>query len=248
MDKVNVSIVSYLNAKPFLYGLQQSEIINSIDFQEDIPSVCAQKLLTNQVDLGLVPVAIIPSLKNYHLVSDFCIGAQGKVASVMLYSHVPLQEIVSVILDYQSRTSVMLVQVLAKHLWKINPNWLAAESGFEQKITGATAGVVIGDRTFELSGLYSYSYDLAEEWYKLTKLPFVFACWVSNKQLSQDFIIKFNTALQFGLDSRADVVTKMSLNNYKTDINYYLNENIKYNFDAPQKEALNLFWSYISAL
>jgi chorismate dehydratase len=248
MDKIKVSIVSYLNAKPFLYGLQHSEIINGIDLQEDIPSVCAQKLLTNQVDLGLVPVAIIPSLKNYHLVSDFCIGAQGKVASVMLYSQVPLHEIVSVMLDYQSRTSVMLVQVLAKHLWKINPNWLPADSGFEQKITGTTAAVVIGDRTFELNGSYPHSYDLAEEWYKLTNLPFVFACWVSNKPLPHEFIGEFNAALQFGLDSRGDIVSKMSLKNYKTDVNYYLNENIKYNFDAPQREALNLFWSYISPL
>lgn len=248
MDKVKISIVSYLNAKPFLYGLQQSKIANCIDLQEDIPSVCAQKLLTNQVDLGLVPVAIIPSLKNYTLVSDFCIGAQGKVASVMLYSKVPLQEIESIVLDYQSRTSVRLVQVLAKHLWKINPTWVPAEAGFEQKINHTTAAVVIGDRTFDLNGLYTYSYDLAEEWYKLTQLPFVFACWVSNKQLPQDFIHDFNAALQFGLDSRAELVSQMKLTNYKIDVNQYLTENIKYNFDNPQKEALNLFWSYISAL
>ncbi|MGB3946413.1 MAG: menaquinone biosynthesis protein [Bacteroidia bacterium] len=248
MDKVKISIVSYLNAKPFLYGLQQSKIANDIDLQEDMPSVCAQKLLTNQVDLGLVPVAVIPSLKNYHLVSDFCIGAQGKVASVMLYSKVPLNQITSIVLDYQSRTSVKLVQVLAKHWWKISPNWVPAENGFEQKINDTTAAVIIGDRTFDLNGSFPYAYDLADEWYKLTNLPFVFACWVSNKPLVNEFVAEFNKALQLGLDSRTELVSKMRLNDYKIDVNHYLNQNIKYNFGPTQKHALHLFWDYISTL
>ena len=62
MNKIKISAVSYLNSKPFIYGLQHSENLNYIDLQLDIPSVCAQKLMEGKVDVGLIPIATIPEL------------------------------------------------------------------------------------------------------------------------------------------------------------------------------------------
>ena len=73
MEKVKITAVSYLNTKPLLYGLLQSEVAKQIDLSLDIPAVCAQKLLNQEADLGLVPVAIIPELDTPHIISDFCI-------------------------------------------------------------------------------------------------------------------------------------------------------------------------------
>ncbi|MBA3902015.1 MAG: ABC transporter substrate-binding protein, partial [Bacteroidetes bacterium] len=87
MQRIRISAVSYLNTKPFLYGIQNSDALThfNIDLKTDLPSVCAEKLLANEADLGLVPVAIIPKLKEYHIISDYCIGAIGPVKTVMLY-------------------------------------------------------------------------------------------------------------------------------------------------------------------
>jgi len=249
MEKIKISVVSYLNSKPFIYGLQHSEVINAIDLQLDIPSVCAQKLVDGQVDIGLIPVAVIPQLKEYHIISDHCIGAEGKVASVMLYSDVPLQEIKTVLLDYQSRTSVTLVKVLAQHFWKISPEWIKAEANYESTIGGATAAVIIGDRTFGLEGNYKFVYDLAEEWQKFTQLPFVFACWVANKKLPDDFLSAFNKALQLGLDSRPQLVKQITAEKtYNTDVDVYLNKSISYSLTAAKRRALELFLSYLEQL
>jgi chorismate dehydratase len=246
MDKIKISVVSYLNSKPFIYGLQHSFINTDIDLQLDIPSECARKLLDGSVDVGLVPVAILPKLNEYHIISDYCIGAEGKVDSVMLYSNVPLNQIKTVVLDYQSRTSVTLVRVLAKYFWKINPEWIPAQQNFETQIENTTAAVIIGDRTFGLENTYPFSYDLAEEWQKLTHLPFVFACWVANKKLPDNFINRFNEALRVGLDSRSVLIEELiKTENYLTDISKYLNQSIKYDFNSPQKEALSLFLNYI---
>lgn len=248
MDKIKISAVSYLNAKPFIYGLQHSPEAVNIELQLDIPSVCAKKLRDGEVDIGLVPVAVLPQLKEYYIITDYCIGAEGKVASVMLYSDVPLNEIECVLLDYQSRTSVALVQVLAQNLWKIAPKWLPAQEGYENNINGATAAVIIGDRTFGLEGKYAYSYDLAEEWQKLTGLPFVFACWVANKRLPDKFIEQFNSSLKLGLDSRPALIQELNAEGYATDIANYLNNSIQYNYDSAKQQALTLFLSYISKL
>ena len=210
MDKVKVSIVSYLNSKPFLFGIDNQVLKDQVLLSLDIPSVCSKKLVNDVVDLGLVPIAVLPELKEYYIVSDYCIGSFGKVGSVMLYSEVPLKKINTILLDYQSQTSVSLVKVLAKFFWKIDPVWASTEVDYESKIKSDTAAVIIGDRTFGLASQYPYSYDLSEEWEKYTQLPFVFACWVANKQLPEQFLEQFNNALKFGLDNRESLITELN--------------------------------------
>jgi len=249
MNKIKISAVSYLNSKPFIRGLRHSNIINDIELSLDIPSICAQKLITEKVDIGLIPVSAISRLKEHYIISDYCIGAIGKVASVMLYSQVPLNKIKNILLDYQSVTSVTLVKVLAENYWKINAAWVPAAAKFENLIATTTAAVIIGDRTFDLKNKYKYEYDLAEEWQKFTQLPFVFGCWVANKKISDVFIDQFDKALQKGLDDRPLLVKELqSSGKYSIDVERYLNANISYNYDRSKKEALRLFLDYSAKL
>ncbi len=242
MQRIKISAVSYLNSLPFVYGLTHSTLINECDISLDIPSVCAEKLINGTVDIGLIPVAAIPQVPNATIISDYCIGANGEVKTVCLFSEVPLNEIKTILLDYQSRTSVLLVKILAKEFWKINPEFINAEAGFEQKIKGTTAGVVIGDRTFELIPQFKNSFDLAYEWKKFTGLPFVFAAWVSNRPVRGKFIISFNLALKRGLisiDRTLDKYPPGFINRAQAII--YLKQNISYDLDAQKKKAMKLF-------
>jgi chorismate dehydratase len=249
MNSIKISLVSYLNSKPFLYGFDHFKFQTDIDLVLDIPSVCAQKLMNGKADLGLVPVAILPEMKECHIISEYCIGAEGKVGSVILYSQVPLNEIKNILLDYQSETSIVLVRILAKYFWKIDPQWTKATINYENKVSADTAAVIIGDRAFGIEEQYTYSYDLAEEWQKFTQLPFVFACWVANKKLPESFLKEFNQALKYGLDNRPSLVNELIKNNdFPFDVATYLTENIKYDFDSAKKKALDLFLNYMSTL
>jgi len=249
MSKIKISVVSYLNSKPFIYGLENTDFKNKIELHQDIPSVCAQKLINETVDIGLIPVAILPLLNEYYIISDYCIGAVGKVESVCLYSNVPLSEIKTVLLDYQSRTSVTLVKVLASEYWNIQPEWKNTDENFENNIKDTTAAVIIGDRTFGLENKYPYKYDLAEEWQKLTGLPFVFACWVANKKLPTEFIEQFNKALTIGINNIEQVAESIKKEKmYPIDIKNYLQNNISYPLDKSKKEGLSLFLEHLKKL
>jgi chorismate dehydratase len=247
---VKISIVNYTNTLPFKWALKRSNILQKIDLQEDIPSICAQKLKFKQVDLALVPVALLAKLDTYFIETDYCIGANGKVDSVKLYSEVPLDKIKTVTLDYQSKSSITLTKVLFKFFWILNVNYLDAKPGFENEINDTNAAVVIGDRTFELNGKFKYEYDLAEEWKKFTGLPFVFAAWVSTEKLPADFIKEFNAVLKFGVENILKAIDEdynlKSLS--KTQTIEYLVERIDYNLNADKKKALNLFLDYIKRL
>ena len=238
---LKISAVSYLNTVPFIYGLKQSELIQSIDLQLDYPSICADKLISGEVDLALVPVAVIPKLKEAHIISDYCIGANGAVDTVCLYSDVPIEEIESIVLDYQSRTSVALLKILLKEYWQLNPELNKADVGFEDNINGKHAALVIGDRAF--------IYDLSAIWKVMTGLPFVFATWVANKKLPHNFIEAFNKSLEKGL-SDIDSALDLESDNYPscTNLKDYLNNKISYNLDDEKKIGMELFLKKVSLL
>ena len=138
----------------------------------DYPARIAEQLVRDEIDMGLVPVAIIPRLNDYYINGDYCIGSNGAVASVCLFSEVPIEKIETVLLDYQSRTSVQLARVLLERYWKINPRLIDAGKDYRDHIHGTTAGVVIGDRALEQRKLSPYIYDLGEAWKKMTGLSF----------------------------------------------------------------------------
>ena len=242
MEKTRVSIVSYLNSKPFLYGLNKSLVANNFEMSLDIPSKIVAKLSYNLADVGLIPVAGLEDLDDYQIVSDFCIGAVGKVRTVVLVSDVPLEQIETVLMDYQSRSSVLLAKVLAKFYWEKEFNWENTCNDFQNKlIKGNTAGVVIGDRVFDIENKYKYSYDLSEEWFKFTELPFVFAVWASTKNVSLQFQTDFNKALEFGINSISEIV-EIEQNRYpNVDISDYFVKNISFIFDEEKKAGMNKF-------
>jgi chorismate dehydratase len=245
-SSVRISVVSYLNSSPFIYGLQRWLGKFPVNVQLDIPSICAEKLISGQADVGLIPVAVLKQIPGYHIISDYCIGAKGPVTSVLLLSEVPLEKIKTILLDYQSRTSVMLTRILATELWNINPEWENTSADYETSIHGSKAGVVIGDRALQLRGKFPFEYDLSEEWMKMTNLPFVFAVWVSRNKLPAEFISEFNSSLQQGFDNMAEVISgldKVSLK--KPVIEQYLLHHIDYKLDDEKIKAMNLFLDYI---
>lgn len=241
--KIKVAAVSYLNTKPLVYEFEQGAMADDMELIFDYPSRVASMLINDEVDMGLVPVAVIPQIKNAEIVSDFCIAASGPVASVCLFSHVPVQEIKNIILDYQSRTSVALLKILLNDFWKIVPEFTTAENEFESEISGTTAGLIIGDRALLQLNNFPFVYDLAETWQKLTGLPFVFAAWVSNKDLNTDFISEFNKSIAQSMNHIDEIVASNPFPDY--DLNQYYRKNISYVLNDDKRRAVELFLGYL---
>lgn len=239
--KVRIGAVSYLNTKPLIFGLEKGMMKDEVELVIDYPSNIAKALLNDSIDIGLVPVAIIPELKEHHLITDYCISSDGAVESVCLFSDVPVEEIKTVLLDYQSRTSILLVQILLKEYWKVKPVFKKSEEGFIKQIKGSTAAVLIGDRTFHQRKISAYCYDLGLAWKEYTGLPFVFAAWVSNKPMNEKFIAAFNAANEYGLQHLDAVVSKYGMDDI--DLKNYYTQFIQYHLDDVKKEGLKLFLS-----
>lgn len=243
--KIKVGAVSYLNTKPLVYGFDQGIMQDELMLTYEYPSKLAEKLLGNNIDIGLVPVAVIPNLPEAYIISQYGITCDGEVASVCLFSEVPVEEIKTIILDYQSRTSVALLKVLLREYWKISPLLEIGEVGYENNIKGTTGGLVIGDRAFQQRLKSAYIYDLGHAWKAHTGSPFVFATWVSNKPVSPEFISRFDYANGKGIENIEDVIRQNP--NHQYDLKKYYTENIIYKPDFDMIPVINLFLDKIKS-
>ena len=251
MSKIRISAVKYANTYPFIYGMKESGFEKKVSLVTDHPADCARKLIGKNVDIGLVPVAAIPMVENASVVGDYCIGADGRVRTVQLFSNRPIEEVENVYLDYRSRTSVNLVKVLARHKWKRSFNWIGTSEGFDfAGIKDNEATVLIGDQCFLFENRFAVSLDLAQEWKDHTGLPFVFACWTANRDIDPDFRKEFNEALAMGVNNIPAVVEMFG----KTGViqgetlGKYLTENIDFILDDRKREAINLFLCLLKEL
>jgi chorismate dehydratase len=241
LNKIKISAVSYTNTKPFIYGIEHSALKEKIDLSLDIPSDCAAKLIHNQVDIGLIPVAAIPFVPNASIISAYCIGSVGAVNSVFIFSKVPVQQIKTLKLDPQSRTSNNLAKVLLKFHFKTSVE-LITDDNIE-----TDAQVLIGDRTFGRKADFAYAYDMGEEWMKFTGLPFVYAAWVANKEIPQHFIDEFNEALKLGLSYRKELLKELP-SHPDIDLADYLLHKLDFDLTDEKRKALDLFLAYIRQL
>ncbi|MGJ1265465.1 menaquinone biosynthetic enzyme MqnA/MqnD family protein [Sphingobacterium spiritivorum] len=232
MNKIRISAVSYTNTLPFLNGINHSDIKNKIDLRVDHPSACAQRVIDNEVDMGIIPTAALLSLPEYYINTDFCIGTEGAVDSVFIFSQKPADQISSILLDPQSRTSNGLARILLKYHWKRDVEILT-----EGK---ADAYVLIGDRTFGKKGTVPYVYDMGLEWKNFTGLPFAFALWVSNKKLPESFVEEFNEALKYGVEHAEDVIAGLPV--YEgMDYRQYLTQNLDFHLTDAKREAVDRY-------
>lgn len=243
-SKVKVSAVKYANTYPFIHGLKMTGFDRKIILTTDHPAECAKKLAEGIVDVGLIPVAALPRVKDYRIITDYCLGAYGKVRTVMLLSNTPFSGIRKIHLDYRSLSSVNLARILARNFWKRDFIWNNTSEGFDFINIGDNEAVVlIGDQCFEYENRFSYKTDLAEEWFRFTGLPFAFACWTANKPLGQDFHEEFNLALKYGVDHIAEVVERYGSSGVirGAGLFEYLTKNMNFELNNDKRKAIDLF-------
>ena len=241
---IRVSVIPYLNTTPFVYGLKQKTISEQIALDFATPAQAAHRLQHDLCDVAIVPVAAVPSLPYYEIMGTHCIGAVSAVASVLLCSRTPVEQIREVALDHESRTSVLLARLLLKDYWQAAPHYVPLPADFPKQYP--QSAVLIGDKALLHGRQYPYVYDLAEHWIRWTGKPFVFAAWVANKVLPNGFAALFDQALAYGLAHMDEAIASEAGNRFPPAFaKAYLTKNISFSLDEEKYQGLRLFWDKI---
>lgn len=238
---LRIAAVSYLNTLPFIYGLQQSPL--QFDLQVHYPSRLLNIFLNNECDVALLPVAALKRISDANIITDYCIGCNGAVSSVILAGNCKIDQAEQILLDYQSTTSAQLTQLLVRDYFKLNIKFEPADPGYEMEFDKKSKlALIIGDRALQLKNQFTVIYDLGKLWQLHTQLPFAFAVWVCKKGLDTAAIAAFNDALAFGVNHIDQAIASSNQDELgEAEVIQYLTSNIDYNLDEAKRKALSIF-------
>lgn len=228
---IRLALVEYLNTFPFSEGIRRTGLSKILQIHSVIPALCAQLFQERKVDISLCPIGALRDMPDHRICGKYCIGADGEVDTVLLLSQVPLEDIRSVRLDDHSRTSNILLQILARNFWKKDWKYYFGAKGDE-----AESCLMIGDKVFQYQDSYAYAYDLALAWKTMTGLPMVFAVWIARPDIPDKIIQQIDQAFEAGMEAIKEGQTSLE----PWQINYLTNK-ISYRFDDAKAEALSLF-------
>jgi chorismate dehydratase len=192
--------VSYLNVRPLVYGLDRRPDLVTVRF--DVPSLCARLLDEGAIDLGMVPSIAYADRPGDRIVPGVCIGSEGAVASVALFTRRPIREVRTLALDTSSRTSAVLTQVLCSGRFGIAPSYSPHAPDLAAMLASADAALLIGDQALfaDHRALGADKIDLGAEWTAMTGLPFVWAFWAGRPgAVSSDVVRLLQQAAEDGM-------------------------------------------------
>lgn len=242
--KHSLALVSYLNTKPYIDGLNHVFSSDELDLKLLPPSDCPKELFSGRSDMALIPVGSLLDFDNLAILKDHCIGAEGAVDSVYLFSRVPVNKVEKVLLDPHSRTSNGLTRILMHKFWSQEVVFQLPETRNFELIQETTAGVAIGDVAYRIKDQFQYVYDLSEEWQSYTQLPFVFAVWAYTEgSWTEKDLERIHLALEWGRTHRRQAAVKWGAEFGYSDkeAQIYLCDSIKYKLDAPKHKALERY-------
>jgi chorismate dehydratase len=252
MGRLRISAISYLNTAPLMWDFEHGKHVPEFEISYTIPSLCAEALRTGDADIGIIPAAAYTTIPDLYILPDVAIAAKREVRSILLVSKVPLQKIESVALDTSSMTSVALLKVLLSMLSKRECAFESMAPHLEPMLRANDAALLIGDPALRVERSGYFTYDLAEEWIRITGQPFVFAFWAIRKAALRNWSSESDLAHIFQ-QSRDHGLEKSSLDQLQREwsaklgmaeeqVRRYLTENIYYYFDHPCMDGLTLFY------
>ena len=250
MRRLRISAISYLNTAPLMWDFEHGSAGRNFDISYTVPSQCAAQLAAGTADIGIIPSAAYTAIPNLLVLPDVAIASRRAVRSILLVSKVPLEKIKTVGLDTSSLTSVALTKVLFEKWWGGDRQFVSQEPDLENMLADCDAGLLIGDPALQVDRSRYITFDLAEEWIRLTGKPFVFAFWAVRQEAeaSPELGKIFTRSRDRGLTSdsldriSAEWAPRIGLT--EAEVRSYLTENIHYALDQNCLEGLHLFYKY----
>lgn len=244
--RLRIGAVSYLNAKPLVYRL--AEIARGASLVFDLPSRLADRLARGDLDVALLPSVESLTNPDYVVVSDACIACRGPVLSVKLLSRVPARQIRTLALDEGSRASSVLARIFLQQAFGVEPALESLPIGSGLGETSADAVLLIGDRAIRPPReRFVEQWDLGDEWFRRTHLPFVFAMWTARGGIAVEAIEPvFRGARDAGVSHLTEIARRESafVGLPEAVCLAYLRDSLHFTMGPEERRGLDLFHRY----
>jgi chorismate dehydratase len=250
-SKPKISVVSYLNTVPLVWGMLHGKQQGLFDLSFAIPAECADRLADGRADIGIVP-SVELNRQKLEPIRGTGIACRGPVRSILLISKVPFDQIETLATDASSRTSVALSRIILSRKYGVEPKLFSQPPHLGAMLESADAALIIGDTALLLnpSDIPFQVLDLGEEWTGMTGLPMVFAVWAARAGFAPQDPAPFQDSLDFGLEHIQDIVRQEQpkLGISESLVRDYLTHNIVYQLGEREYAGLAAFLQYAAEL
>jgi chorismate dehydratase len=187
---LKIGQIEYANCTPLFHILREQFPCFGYEFVTGVPAELNRLLLAGEIDVcpsSSIVYAYHP--ERYRILPHLSISSIGAVASVLLFSRVPIEKLDGrkIMLSSESATSVNLLKILLGQRFGCSCSYEVAQSGATVADGGSSALLLIGDSALRTSLEKSdlFVYDLGEMWYSWTGRPFVFALWLCRNEVAE---------------------------------------------------------------
>jgi chorismate dehydratase len=250
MTPTRLGAVHYLNVRPLVYRLQEDP---GFALRFDAPSRCAALLAEGAIDLGMIPSIEYARADDYRIVPGLSISSLGEVASVALFSRVPVSRVRTIAADTSSRTSVALLQILCARHFAIAPVLQPMAPDADRMLAACDAALIIGDPALflEHEAMGVQKIDLGTEWLAMTALPFVWAMWVGRPGAADAAVTcRLQRARDEGVAHTDEIAADYSRGDDRRVAvgARYLRDNMRYGLGEPEQAAIATYYREAAAL
>lgn len=187
---LRIGQIEYANCTPLFHILREQFSCSGYEFVRGVPAELNRRLLAGEIDVcpsSSIEYAYHP--ERYSILPHLSISSIGAVASVLLFSRVPVEKLDGrkIRLSSESATSVNLLKILLSQRFGCSCSYEVAQPGATVPDDDASALLLIGDSALRtsLANTDLFVYDLGEMWYSWTGHPFVFALWLCRKEVAE---------------------------------------------------------------
>ncbi len=256
---LTIGRIDYANCTPIFKALESVLPAGSCQFEPGVPSRLNWLLSDGAVDI--CPSSSIEYAQNpdrYLILPGLSISSIGAVASVLLFSSRPLEQLdgADILLTSDSATSVNLLKVLLKTRYGMNNRFYVSGTEHHGDIP---AELQIGDRALRTagSGDTRHCYDLGALWHDWTGYPFVFALWLCTRVAFRrsaaevlDFSKNLVRAKSLALDRLEEIAVDAPEASWMGSrrLLAYWRTNLSFDLDQRHLRGLELFYEYCAGL
>jgi len=245
---MKVGRIPYLEYEPLYFDMAR----RGIAMYAMVPSQLAVAAAAGAIDAGPVPLVDCFQLEDrWQPVAGFCLASAKRAGNLCLYAKQPIEQLTGarIGLPDEAAAALRLLQVLLSLHYRVQPAaYVSLQAPYD-------AFLLIGNRALRQRGGvrgYPYTYDLGEEWYRWTGLPFVHARWMARQDLAPSDIAVLEDALYVGLEDGMDALYHQAeprddLLMLPRDIVAYL-DGLRYFIGMAEQKAINLFRTYLAQL
>jgi chorismate dehydratase len=245
---LKVGRIPYLSCEPFYFAMER----RGIALYDVVPSGLAGAAVSGEVDAGPIPLVDCCRLdEGFRFLSGFCLATIRKAGSVLLHSKPPIQELSGAYIGIsgEAATSFRLLQVLLALKYQVSAaTYVTLQEPNDACLHVGNAGL----RQRHGVRDYAHIYDLGEEWYQWTGLPFVFAHWMVRRSADPKEIALLQDTLYEGLQDWADGLfhsadVRDEVLMHPRDILEYT-QGLRYFVGRTEQRAIDVFQRYMGEL